>query len=292
MSRHAAIDSLSICAPPSAVSADWTIFVTSSGKARSSSPIDSFYVEHQGLNKLGSLLQGDQVDEDVQYLLGGQLLLGYVSATELYFRQMISRCVALCPIIRQANGQQMIPFGALDYYHKDSLENALTERVSFSEPGTIKNQLDGRLGVKVVPRSSLDRSIEDYEKLCQVRHSLVHSHGVVNSSNAAKLGIDPARSLQTCIDSRCLQLVAAVALNLVRDANNEIARSIVWDWVKRGILTGDNRKDRAHLGRLLRQLGSAIDSDSGRSVTGNSELFKIVKAAVVAISTKSIGRRR
>ena len=286
MSRHVAIDSLSLCAPPSAISADWAIFVTSLGRARGSSPVDSFYVDHQGLNKLGSLLQDGHVEDDVKQLLGGQLLLGYVSATELYFRQMISRCVALCPVIRRANHEQMIPFGALDYYHKDSLESALTERASFSEPGTIKTQLEGRLRVKVTPKSSLAQSIEDYEKLCQLRHSLVHSHGVVNSSNAAKLGITAAKSLETCIDSRCLQVVAGISLNLVRDSNNEIVRSIIWEWIKCGLLVGDGRRDRSRLSRLLRQLGSVVDANSGRSVATEAELFKTVKTAIRAMSTK------
>jgi hypothetical protein len=290
VSRHSAIDSVSLCAPPAAIAANWGIFVTTSQRSQPKSPIDAFYDAHQGLNKLGSLVQSGHVDNDVRNLLGGQLLLGYVSATELYFRQMISRCVALCPMIRQANQQQMIPFGALDYYHKDSLESALTERVSFSEPGTIKSQLDGRLKVKVAARSSLDRSIEDYEKLCQLRHSLVHSHGVVNSSNAAKLGIGAGKSLETCVDSGCLQVVASVTLNLVRDANNEVVRSVLWDWIQNGLVTGDGRKDRPRLKRLLKDLGSTIDLTSGRATTGETELFRSVKTAIVAMSTKSKSR--
>ncbi|WP_157619818.1 hypothetical protein [Saccharothrix sp. NRRL B-16348] len=291
MSRHTAIEALNLCAQPASITADWSVFVSSLSRTSSESPIDTFYDAHQGLNKLASLVQSGHVDVELQNLLGGQLLLGYVSATELYFRQMISRCVALCPIIRQANNQQMIPFGALDYYHKDSLESALTERVSFSEPGTIKSQLDGRLQVKVPSKSSLERSIEDYEKLCQLRHSLIHSHGVINSSNAAKLGIGTTKSLEANIDLHCLQVVASITLNLVRDSNNEIVRSIVWSWIQGGLLTGNGRNDRPRLNRLVRQLGSSTDLTSGRADGNLKRLSASVKAAVLAISTKA-GKRR
>lgn len=285
MSRHADVDKVNSCAPSVSITVDWSMFYSTLKGTDDSSPLDAFYKAHQGLTKLASLVGSSQVDPDVQGLLGGQLLLGYVSATELYLRQAIAVSVNLCPIIRKANRDQVIRFGALDYYDKRALAAALTERVSFSEPGTIRTQLKQRLRVEVEPRSSISRSISDYETLCQLRHALVHSHGVINSANAGQLsGGAVIKSARANIDTQCLQWVAGICMNLARDVNTEVVRTIVWSWVCDGILTGDQRSDRYRISKLSKTLGSEQDRVDGRLVTSESDLRLLVRRIVADYS--------
>jgi hypothetical protein len=247
------------------------------------SPIDGFYGAHAGLIRISGIIGTGVLLPQDESLLGGQLLLGFVSATELYLRQSIARAVQICPVVRARNRDQTIPFGALDYYPRGDIEHSLTERVSFSEPGTIGKQLNARLGVTVTPNSSLQRSIADFEKLCQLRHSLVHSHGVINSSNAALLlGQDVSSSQLTAIDAQALQWIASVTMNLARDVSIELVRTIIWCWVTDGIITGDGRRDRPRLVRLIQRLGSTRDASVKPSPVSSEEAIRIIVRDVLA----------
>lgn len=279
MSRHRSIDSILVCAPPSTVSVRWESFVQTSTSSPKSSPIDAFYEAHAGLTRLSSLLSpGGTLAPDLIQLLGGQILLGYVSATELYLRQAIAAAVRVCPVTRRRNKDQMIPFGALDYYPANALEDSLTERTSFSEPGTIAKQLNGRLNILVANKSSLERSISDFERVCQLRHSLIHSHGVMNSTNAGLfLDSGSTGSRETAVDAAATQYVASLTMNLVRDVNTELVRNVIWCWVQAGVLTGDSRRDRPRLQKVIGSFSSVRDSGAGHPITDVSSAMRVVK---------------
>lgn len=287
---HSDVTGLCFNAPPATVTISWQTLVRPRDSSKDDpSPIDSFYTSHAGLTKLAGLLGSGQLDDETNLLLGGQILLGYVSATELYLRESAATSARICPIIRNLNKAATIPFGALDYYTKETIEHALTERVSFSEPGAIGKHLRTRLGVDFSNNGSLYRSIEDFERLCQLRHSLVHSSGVMNSSNATLLlGEECGSSRVTRIDQSGIQLVASVTINLVRDINLSLMRSIIWNWISQGTLTGDGRKDRPRIVRLLHRLGSEIDRDNGYTVSAESEVLATVKKVMVDVASNRV----
>jgi hypothetical protein len=271
------------------VTIKWDDFVKATAAAARPTPIDAFYDAHAGMTRLSALLApGTHLAPELVELLGGQLLLGYVSATELYLRQAIAVAVRVCPLIRRKNRDQMIPFGALDYYPTSALEDSLTERTSFSEPGTIAKQLGNRLGVIVQSKSSLERSIADFERICQLRHSLIHSHGVMNSTNASLfLDAGTAGSRETLVDPAGAQKIAAITVNLVRDVNTELVRTIVWCWIQDGVLTGDRRRDRSRLGRLLGAFASVQDAKAGHPVADVAALTAVVKQVVGQIAASA-----
>ncbi|MDZ5663487.1 hypothetical protein SFC79_17065 [Nocardioides sp. S-58] len=229
------------------------------------------------------------VDADASALLAGQLLLGYVSATELYLRRTIARMVKVCPQIRASNSSQTIQFGAVDYYGKTGIEYALTEQVSFTEPGKIKSQLNARLGVAVGGGTSLERSISEFERLCQLRHALVHSHGVLSSANASLLlGASGTKAYQTRLDRDSLEWAAVVAVNLVRDVNLEVVRSTLWKWLTDGYLTPRKRVNRPRVDRLLSAIASETDRKSKLATFDTDTLTDLV----TTVASEMGARRR
>jgi hypothetical protein len=265
VSEHASIKQLTFNASARTVPVKWSNFLAPQKSATQRyNAIDEFYVTHRGLNVLGALAAGEALEGDLRLLLADQILLGYVSATEQFLRRLMASTVRLCPHTRARAASQQISFSAIDYYHSQDIEHALTERVSFSEPGKVSNALGQRLGVKVPPSSSLERAIDEFEQLCQLRHALVHSRGVVNSSNAQGFDL-PSLKSQYAVNAGAaeLQSAAGICLNLVREANEATAKSVLWCWLREGTLTGRKIKDKPRLTKFLETYSSRSDETDG-----------------------------
>jgi hypothetical protein len=262
---HTAILSLKLNAPARASVVNWKDFFSPrTDVAKGVSPIDEFYLTHEHLNVLSGLASDRAIADHLRPLLADQMLLGYVSATEQYIRRLLAASVRLCPYLRARNANQQIFFSAVDYYSTEEIEHALTERVSFSEPGKVKSALDQRLAVSVAPNSSLERAISEYEQLCQLRHALVHSRGIVNSSNAQGFDLPKSKS-QYNVSAGPLELqsAASVCIDLVRELNERTAQSVLWGWLNQGLLTGQKQKDRRRLQNFLETYSSATDTTGG-----------------------------
>lgn len=262
--RHRDISGLQCCAPARTDVIDWPGFLGPRSGGDKASPIDGFYDSQTLLVRTAAAIDKASFDADIMGLVAGQLFLGYVSATELYLRQTVATLVSICPVTRRLNSDQTLVFGAVDFYDRDDLAMALTEQVSFTEGGKIRNQLKTRLGIDVQGKNSLERAIDDFETVCQLRHALVHSHGRMNSRNAAQfLATTTAKDSQTRFDIKSLDDAASVSVNLVREVNLEVLRHVVWTWIQSGELDGDRRRTRRKLGRLMSAIGSARDAAQG-----------------------------
>jgi len=222
-------------------------------------------------------------DADINGLIAGQLFLGYVSATELYLRQTVATLVTICPVTRRMNSDQTVAFGAVDFYSRGDLAMALTEQISFTEAGKIRNQLKTRLGIEVQGKDSLERAISDFETVCHLRHALVHSHGRMNSRNAAQfLATTTARDSQARFDIAGLDDAASVSVNLVREVNLEVLRHVVWTWIQTGELDGDRRSTRRKVSRLLAAVASARDAAQGLVAIDEAAVTDTVMAVIGA----------
>ena len=281
--RHADLDALCVCAEPQSHFIDWHDFAVSAAND-SESPFDQFNASHVSLIQLTAVVAAAELSDDAIEMLGGQILLGYVSAVEQFLRSTISQMMMVCPLLRRENHDQMVRFGAIDYYSRDQLGFALSEGVSFSEGATIRKQLDARIGVRVETGSSLENSINEFELLCQVRHSLIHSRGNLNSRNASQLlplSTQGHHVIQTDIDS--LQSAASVATNLVRDVQLELFRSTIWRWVLKSVVTGDRRKDRPYVRRLLKGVGASSGLE-GRPITTDDDILVLIKSLTTTLA--------
>lgn len=282
-SRHEDINGLNCCAPARTDVIDWPGFLGPRSGGDKSSPIDSFYDSQTLLVRTAAAIDSAGFDADIMRLVAGQLFLGYVSATELYLRQTVATLVSICPVTRHLNSDQTLAFGAVDFYDRDDLAMALTEQVSFTEVGKIRNQLKTRLGIDVQGKNSLERAIDDFETVCQLRHALVHSHGRMNSRNAAQfLATTTAKDSQTRFDIATLDDAASVSVNLVREVNLEVLRHVVWTWIQSGELNTDRRRTRRKLTRLLNAIGSASDAVQGLVALDETDVTDTVIAVIRA----------
>lgn len=187
--------------------------------------------------------------------LGHLMILGYVSAVESFLRSLIRQVVNADPASRAASQRQTVSFAAATHHEVNVLPEALIERVTFTGSRPIHEALITYLGLK---KGHTERAItgfcSEYDKVCQLRHCIVHRFGKFGSQNALALGF---RSHQSHLEQTIqvpyskTQEVADVCDNTVRGINNfcyeEILRRSHEDkWVE---WTSDLRKDRAQFSR-------------------------------------------
>ncbi|WP_157630356.1 hypothetical protein [Kribbella catacumbae] len=288
MSRHTEIDKVVLNAPARFSAIDWSNFIERSQIGDDHNPIDEFYSTHQGLTALGGLVGQGTIRQELEELLAGQMVLGYVSATELFLRRLLAQSVRLCPNLRKRNSSVQIPFGALDFYEAKNIEHALTERVTFSEPGKVANVLRERFGISIKPNSSLNEAIAEFEGLCQLRHALVHSRGVVNSTNAEQFELPAGKGhCMVTLEHSEVAAAGAVCMNLVREINTEVGRTILWDWLTSGVLRGTKRADSTKLGRLLTLFASKVDPSQGRATASTVDQLMDTARVVADAVTNS-----
>lgn len=278
-SRHKAVDGLTLCASPRTTLADWSSCLSeeSGASGEGGSPIDEFYAKHEGLTALGGLI-GPSLRDELAPVLADQLLLGYVSATELYFRRLLAATAKLCPEVRRLARDVEIAFGALDFYPRDAIEYSLTEKLTLTEQGKVRNLLESRFGVAVNRHPDLERAIEQFETLCNLRHALVHSAGIVNSRNAKNLGHESKRAVcRVRLRPAELQLAASVCMDLVRAAHDEVGKNVFWGWVRTGYLKGNRSQDRGRVARFAEVFVSCRDQEVGLGSSDIDDLHDMIK---------------
>ena len=285
-SRHEAVDTLTLCASPRTTHADWASCLSEEpgGATDVGSPIDEFYAKHEGLTALGGMI-GASMRPDLAPVLADQLLLGYVSATELYFRRLLAATARICPEVRRLAQDVEIAFGALDFYPRNEIEYSLTEKVTLTERGKVRSLLESRFALPVNQHAELERAIDQFETLCNLRHALVHSGGIVNSRNAKNLGHERKGSAcRVQLGTAELQLAASVCVDLVRAAHDEVAKHTLWSWIRTGHLKGNRSQDRGRVEGFVKVFVSAKDVEGGLSASNADDLHTLVKSVRAAIA--------
>ena len=226
------------------------------------SPIDEFY------DSIGEILRlGDPGALANSVALGRLLTLGIVTVTEAYFRAIIATVVDLCPLARECASDQQIAYGALDFYGVTELSLGLLEGISFAAVSELTKATRRILGIDLSANRSLAAALESYDKVCSMRHAVVHEHGRLNRGNAATLDVRPRSGSSLCIamDFPSLQVAASACTNVVRAYNTFLRETVVLRWVKSRLLNGNWQADKKLFESGFRAFRSTIDSTAPRT---------------------------
>jgi hypothetical protein len=199
---------------------------------RETSPIDLFLANTDEINQL--YLQ--YIGQDLPAPLGSLVLLGYSSAVEWYVRAVIRRTVLSDAISESRAALQMLTYGAAYHHAKDRLPEALLEGYSFSSAGNIADALKDVLGVEL-KGSEMQAVMEEFSRICELRHCCVHRGGRLGSRNAIRLGLSLhgqllERPFRPSIDD--LQDVADTLRTFVKTLNNFLFATVLERTVRHG----------------------------------------------------------
>lgn len=188
--------------------------------------IDIFLDILQDINKRAGSAQDDHV-------MCALLLLWALSAAEQYFRSTISFLANICPVSKDALRDQTIVVGALLYHGEKEPVLGILDSTNFSDSNTVKNRTLTLLNIEVTKNSELKISLDLYEKVCQIRHSIIHSQSIIGYGNFRKLS--EANSLKEKsilkFDALSLQTNLQILDNLIRNYNNYVFEEMISKWI-------------------------------------------------------------
>jgi len=225
------------------------------------SPIDRFYKTKNELLKLGNPTAMTN-----SKLLSELLVIGIMSATERYFRDIFSALISICPVARETTSGQSIAISSVLWSKKYGLKKGLFENISFADKKTVINACRTFLGYEIKKEDLSYAMLDSYEKVCQIRHCIVHAGSHWVAKNAISLVINARENeIKVDISFDNLQECIAICTNLVICFNLDLFEIMCkrWsiDWRKRSEWTATSASKRFN--DIWKIFYSKIDSELG-----------------------------
>ncbi|MCU0286949.1 MAG: hypothetical protein MUF15_11190 [Acidobacteria bacterium] len=156
---------------------------------------------------------------------------------ESYLREIIRKLVIIDIPSQKKCEDKSITYGAATAYSNEMLPDALLENCSFAGKKNIVTSLANFLGINMQQRTDpdLDNILENFSKVCQVRHCLVHRFGQFGSINAIELGLRQHEEFlgkPIRLNYQTLQVIFVICSNTVKELNNFLFREILSRTVK------------------------------------------------------------
>jgi hypothetical protein len=185
-------------------------------------PIDIFYQASKDI-----LLVGTPAFLSAHPSMGPLLLVGLVSATENYFRDIFSRLIQICPIAKATSADQSIKLGSVVWHGGRDVERGAFEHISFADVDTVIRASRNFLKYELQKTDTL----LEFGKVCELRHGIVHSGAVLAGKNALNLQL-PATTgtLRIEVGFAQLQECGAICTSLVASVNTELFSEMAKRW--------------------------------------------------------------
>ncbi len=190
------------------------------------SPIDRFINNGIEINKLFT-------NADPPRILGNLIILGYVSAVESYFRDLIRRIILIDEPSRKTCEKKQISFGSVRLNEMHMLPEALFDDKSLAGKKDVLNSLNNFLGLNLQENSlppTLSDTLNQFDEICELRHCIVHRFGKFGSKNAITLGLSEyTNHIEKPISCSfsTLQKIITICHNTVRILNNHLFNIIL-----------------------------------------------------------------
>lgn len=191
----------------------------------SPSPVDTY---RRSVSSI--LLYGTEARLQENDFIGRLLALGLVAATEAYFRAILSSCIELCPISQSGAAAKAINLGGLLWHGKEGFSRSAFEHASFTSREELVRACKDFLSIKL-DDSKFKSLLDQYERVCHLRHGIVHGDGLLPGRNAVQLDIPRySKPVRIVVRYAQLQEIAAVINTLVMTLNRELFSIICERW--------------------------------------------------------------
>lgn len=194
-------------------------------ETETNSAIDRFYTDSRSIITL--VLPGTNKTE----WLGSLALVALVSTTENYFRNILFELITLCPTTRKNAASNPINLGSAIWFKEKSLEKGAFEHYSFSESKKIIDATRKYIGLEL-KNTGLIPIIEEFNKICELRHAIVHSSRFLSGRNAINLEIPSSeKEVMIGVGYSEIQEAASICNTLIIAYNQLIFKEIAKRWV-------------------------------------------------------------
>lgn len=215
----------SVCDNPSSVNFGTSLDYVSSDEVVNS-PIDIFYKQQKEIIRFCT---PDFMNDHPT--LAPLMLVGLVSNVETYFRGVFAHSIKLCPVARKKVGSKAMNLSSV-YFGYDFIELSAFENHSMSDYQVISKNLKAIFNINVDhSSSSIKAPLFEFQKLCELRHSIVHCNGIVNSKNAIELDLPASKDhYQVKLSFSEIQNAALICKSLICACNIELFDKMVNRW--------------------------------------------------------------
>ncbi|WP_281981674.1 hypothetical protein, partial [Azonexus hydrophilus] len=166
--------------------------------------------------------------------IAGLLFVGLISATENYFRDILGFILSVCPISQSHSADEKIQLGSLLWSNAELHNRTAFEFMAFSNADNINKTINNFVYYQIKKGGTWEAMLKEYDKLCEIRHAVVHSGHIVAGKNAVKLGLNRTKKpLRVSISYAKLQEAGGICTALVQAANNELFEMMVGRWAEK-----------------------------------------------------------
>lgn len=230
------------------------------------SPLDSFIEKIDEFNLLIGVLDASPIlSQTLKITNYNLILLGQISAVESYLREIIRKLIIIDYSSAKSSSSCQLTYGAAINYSKNILPEALMENYSFASQKNILEAFKTFLDIKGHPNVELIKILEEFEKICQLRHCIIHRFGKLGGNNAIKLGLNEhAECLEKplALNTSHLSETYFTCLNLVLVINNYLFKKILARTINENYWEWDLRKDKKKFKIYLDVFSSVQKPDS------------------------------
>ncbi|WP_186672808.1 hypothetical protein [Sporosarcina sp. BP05] len=190
------------------------------------SPIDEFKEAFTKLIQLGS----SDYFQNFRDISSG-LILSLISLTENYFRNILTRTILICPVSQIASSNQNINIGSVLWHGGNNIIHGVFENISFASGKEVKNASLKYLEFQIPKNSLLESIFNEYDKICNLRHAIVHSDGFLAGKNATALAISKVDTkVRVKLEFAAFQEIGVLCLTLVTNYNDELFKELCERW--------------------------------------------------------------
>ncbi|MBB2895088.1 hypothetical protein [Pseudomonas sp. AS2.8] len=166
--------------------------------------------------------------------LSSFLVASTVSATEDYFREISSFCLSNCSLSKANSSEKSIHLGSAIWNSVSFFSRGCFEHLSFASQETIKKCSKDYLGHEIDKKSNTAAALIEYEKICELRHGIVHSNSLLPGKNAIKLGLGNLKNPTSVIkiEPGVAEVHESIAIcsSVVENYNQELFQEMCKRW--------------------------------------------------------------
>jgi hypothetical protein len=193
--------------------------------ASEKSPIDQFYGEMQNILTLfPSSVWGQN------HWVGALTSIAAVSSIENYYRQVFSQILKICVDSQKSAANNNINLGSVIWHPSNEIERGAFEHISLASAESINSTAKKFIGIDL-KLNGLGTILDEFDKICELRHGIVHSGMVLAGKNGIKLKLQSSNDV-TKIDIGFaeFQEVMSICNALVVDSNKLLFSEISKRW--------------------------------------------------------------
>lgn len=231
---------------------DFSKFLTPRGPLATAAAIDEYY------QNATNLLQSSGASSCTAQ--GRRLLVvELVACVERYVRSLLVALVDTCPCSRRFVEKKQVSLASVAYYSGAELAFAVLDHQALSGVSEIIKATMQMLGLDVKQGSSAYVALSGFERVCQLRHAIVHQAGRLGPNNLLEIDIRATSPMVVTISELGFQDLVAICHAAVRAYNQYVFESVVERWAREGRIVGDWRQDQPLFERLCGLVLSQVD---------------------------------